>query len=124
MMLFGQFLVNAQSNKEIDYQSRVQKISVELEINKKKAEELVKVLNQYQQLIAQTMQDTIIKPKLRQEKLSILIKQQQQAVGSIITEQEQIKLNVLLNDKYKADRKQREEQIKNKTKLKLDKAKQ
>lgn len=123
-MLFGQFLVNAQSNKEIDYQSRVQKISVELEINKKKAEELVKVLNQYQQLIAQTMQDTIIKPKLRQEKLSILIKQQQQAVGSIITEQEQIKLNVLLNDKYKADRKQREEQIKNKTKLKLDKAKQ
>lgn len=123
ILSFSLFPALAQGQKKISDQDRGKEISKNLGISKEKSESLIKVLDSYQKSMDQLMKDNGIEAKQKQEKLKELALHQKNAVDSLLSTQEQLKLKEQLGSKYEKATKNREEAIKNKNKEEMEKHK-
>lgn len=116
IMILSFLTIKAQNQNKPNSTERIQKISQELSVDKEKSTSLVKVLDEYQKSISQLMKNDKLEGKVKQEQLKALIQQQQQAIATLLSKEEQGKLKALMNSKYEGVRKAREVELKNKNK--------
>jgi hypothetical protein len=90
---------------------RIDKIAEDIGIEKVKAVSLVKVLDQYQKSMSQLMKDDKMAEKEKQERLKLMVQEQQKAISAILSKEEQEKMKLLLNQKYEQKRKKRQEDM-------------
>jgi hypothetical protein len=61
--------------------------------------------------MTQLMKDDKIIEKEKQERLKLMVQEQQQAISAILSKEEQEKMKLLLNLKYEQKRKERQEDM-------------